>query len=337
MLSLPVAMVNTVTDQWPSVSILMPLLNEETGLAQVMESLRNQDYPGDWELVTVDGGSSDGTVSSLLSWKEKMGRLVLIPSPDGPRNLASSLNLAARTATGEVAVRADAHTLYDSDYLRRNIEALEETGADLVGGPMCPQGGTPFGRAVAAAMTNPWVVGPAPYRRVAARRSADTVYLGAMRRDRLLELTYREFPSGVAEDADLAYRLKKQGGRVIVDPGIRSSYSPRSTPRALWNQFYRYGKGKAEMLYANRELPSLRPLAPMALILGLVLSILAEPIVGWPWAFPLVAGTWLGYLAMVTLARPRHWVAAAIIQLSNGLGIAAGLARGPKGVRRITS
>lgn len=312
----------------------MPLLNEAAGLDEVMESLQGQDYPGDWELVAVDGGSRDGTVARLLAWVERMPRLLVIPSPRGDRDLTDSLNLAAESATGEIAVRADAHTLYEADYLRRNVEALQKSGADLVGGPMRPQGIGPFGKAVAQAMSNPWVVGPARYRRVAARGPADTVYLGAMRRGRLLQLGYRRLPSGVAEDADLAYRIRGRGGAVMLDPGIRSVYRPRSTPAALWRQFYRYGRGKAEMLYANRELPSLRPLAPLALVLGLVLSGSSGPILGWWWPLPLAAGTWAVYLAIVTRANLRCWAAAAIMQLSNGLGIAAGLALGPGRVRR---
>ena len=312
----------------------MPLLNEEPGLDEVMESLRRQTYPGEWELVAVDGGSSDGTVPTLHSWSGNLPHLTVILSPDGPRDLTESLNLALRSATGEIAVRADAHTVYRSDYLSRNVEALEQTGADLVGGPMCPVGETPFGRAVAAAMGNPWIVGPAPYRRVRVRRPADTVYLGAIRRKRLLELRYRRFPSGVAEDTDLAYRLRKQGGSVVLDPAISSRYRTRSTPAKLWKQFYLYGKGKAEMLYANRAFPSLRPLAPIGLILGLGLSLVMAPIRGWWWLFPLPTAVWLGYLGIVTGARPRQWAAAAIMQLSNGLGIAIGLAGGPGRVRQ---
>ncbi|MCE2527215.1 MAG: glycosyltransferase family 2 protein [Actinomycetia bacterium] len=323
-----------MADQWPSVSVLMPLLNEEAGLGEVMASLNGQVYPGEWELVAVDGGSSDGTVATLLAWKEKMPRLLVLPAPPGHRNLTASLNLATEAATGEIAIRADAHTLYEPDYLHRNVECLVQTGADLVGGPMRPRGETTFGRAVAAAMGNPWVVGPAPYRRASTRRPADTVYLGAIRRHRLRELGFRGFPSGVGEDADLAYRVRSRGGAVVLDPAIRSRYRPRATPAGLWRQFYRYGKGKAEMLYANRRLPSLRPLAPMALIFGLAFSLVMTPALGWWWASPVTAATWLGYLGVVCRAKPRLWAAASLMQLSNGLGIAVGLARGPGRVRR---
>ena len=314
----------------------MPLLNEAEGLEEVMASLRDQDYRGFWELVAVDGGSVDRTVSLLRSWQQEMAALVVITSPTEGRGLAASLNLAVATARGEIVVRADAHTVYEPDYLRRNVEALQQTGADLVGGPMCPRGENAFGRAVAEVMVNPWVVGPAPYRRSVTRRPADTVFLGAMRRPPLQELGFRAFPSGVAEDADLAYRIRKRGGEVVLDPAIRSRYRPRPGPARLWKQFYRYGRGKAEMLYANRELPSLRPSAPLALIGGLAVSVAAAAALGRWWIPPVVAGAWLGYLATVTGARPRRWAAAVIMQLSNGLGLAVGLAAGIRRSRRPT-
>ncbi len=312
----------------------MPLLNEAEGIGVVLESLRNQDYQGEWELIAVDGGSLDNTVATLASWKEHLPGLVVIATPERPRNLTESLTLAVETATGEIAIRADAHTVYERDYLRRNVEALAETDADLVGGPMYPEGSNPFGRAVASVMGNQWVVGPAPYRRLHHRREADTVYLGAVRRHLLLEMGFRRFPSGVAEDADLAYRIRKQGGRVVLDPAIRSRYRPRSTPAALWKQFYRYGRGKAEMLYTNRELPTLRPLAPLGLTIVLASALAAAPALGWWWALPLATGSWMVYLAAVTGGRPRHLLAAAILQLSNGVGIIVGLAVGPSRVRK---
>ena len=322
-----------MSDPWPSVSVLMPLLNEAAGLGEVLESLRDQDYEGAWELVAVDGGSRDGTPAILASWKECLTHMSLVVAPDGWRNLTESLMLAAETATGEIVIRADAHTVYAGDYLRRNVEALLETDADLAGGPMRPEGSDPFGRAVASVMVNPWVVGPAPYRRVLKRRRADTVYLGAMQRSRLLEVGFRSFPSGVAEDADLAYRIRKQGGAVVLDPAIRSRYRPRSTLGALWRQFFRYGQGKAEMLYVNRELPSLRPLAPLGLTIALAATMAAGPWLGWWWAL-FGMGGWTVYLAVVTGGWPRQLLAAATVQLSNGVGILVGLAAGPGRVGR---
>ena len=46
-----------------------------------------------------------------------------------------------------IICRADAHTLYSPDYVRRCVEVLEETGAENVGGLMRPVGTTTFGPA----------------------------------------------------------------------------------------------------------------------------------------------------------------------------------------------
>lgn len=319
-----------VAAKWPTVSILMPLLNEAGGLDEVLASLRDQDYGGEWGILAVDGGSADRTVSILSGWRNQIPNLVVIAAPDGGRNLVDSLNLGLDSARGEIVVRADAHTVYEPDYLRRNVQALQETGADLVGGPMRPHGARPFDRAVARVMVNPWVVGPAPYRRAGSRRAADTVYLGAIRRDDLRKLRFQGFRTGVAEDADLAYRIRARGGNVVLDPAIRSRYRPRSSPGRLWKQFFRYGRGKAEMIRRHRRLPSLRPLAPLALVAGLATSAAAGAVTGRWWIPPVAAGVWLGYLAAVVGGTPRRWVAAIIIQLSNGLGLAVGLAAKPK-------
>jgi hypothetical protein len=59
---------------------------------------------------------------------------------DNPARIQSEgLWLAAHATDAEVLVRADAHTVYSSDYLRRSIEVLAESGATAVGGPMVPE------------------------------------------------------------------------------------------------------------------------------------------------------------------------------------------------------
>ena len=140
-------------------------------------------------------------------------------------------------------------------------------------------------------------------------------------------------PSGVAEDADFYYRLRKDGGRVLVIPAIRSIYRPRETPSALWRQFYRYGLGKADMLYINGEFPSWRPLAPMALVVGLIAFLVVGLVTGW-W-LPLVALVVLWLLVVLVAAggSPLGVAAIAIMHSAYGIGLIRGLLRFPATVR----
>jgi glycosyltransferase involved in cell wall biosynthesis len=278
-----------------------------------------------------DGGSTDGTLDKLKASATKDGRLVVLSNPK--RRQAYGLNQAAAEANGDVLVRADGHTSFAPDYVRASVAVLEATGG-AVGGRMSPVGRSDFGRAVASAMDSPLTMGPGRFHHAVAREEVDTVYLGAFRREQFEDLGgFRPFPSGTSEDADFYFRWRRQGGKVYVDPSIVSAYTPRDTPADLWQQYFRYGMGKAEMLLRNGSFPSWRPLAPLGLVLGLLLLVIVG-VVTRSWV-PLVvlAGIWLLLLVWVALSADqpaaRVLLAAAIMHLAYGLGGLWGLMRGP--------
>ncbi len=192
---------------------------------------------------------------------------------------------------------------------------------------------TTFGRAVGRVMRSRLGIGPAPFHVGGTRREVDTVYLGTFRAENFARLGgMRTLPTGVAEDADFYWRLRQQGGRVVMDPGIVSHYTPRSTPVDLARQFWRYGVGKADMLYVNGRWPSWRPAAPLALAVGLI----ACTVIGILWAWlPLVVllTAWLGALLVAGGGRPLAAVAAGIMHIAYGFGLLRGLLRSPTRVR----
>lgn len=312
--------------------MLLPVFNEAGSIDECLQSLEEQDYAGDWEIVVADGGSTDATPEQLAKWQDRLPRLRMV---DNPRRLQShGLNVAAESTTADVLIRADAHTTYGPDYLTRSVESLGSSGAEAVGGPMRPTGDTAFGHAVAAAYRSKIGIGPAPFHHTEEPVEGDTVYLGTMTRQTFLANGgMRSLPSRVAEDADFFYRLRQRGGKVLVDPGIRSTYRPRSTPAALWRQFYRYGLGKADMLYINGEFPSWRPLGPLALILGLVAGIAFGLIASIWWPLTLLIAVWILMLIAASRGRLLEVIVIAIMHLSYGVGLVRGLLRSPRAVR----
>ena len=252
----------------PRVSIVLPTLNEESFIADCLRSLLAQDYGDVLEVLVVDGGSTDGTRQVV----EAAGASVRLL--DNPRvTAAAAMNIGIAAARGEVVVRADAHTLYEPDYVSSCVSVLLETGAENVGGAMRAVGTTRFGRAVAAVTSSPLGIGPGKFHYSQAREDVDTVYLGCWRRETLVDVGgYDEVGlQWAAEDQDLNFRLRQRGGRVVLDPSIRSWYFPRETPRALRRQYFNYGVCKASTLAKHGALPSWRPLAPAALVAVTVL------------------------------------------------------------------
>lgn len=319
-----------------SVSIILPVLDEISSIDDVLDLLAAQTYDGPLEIVVADGGSTDGTRERLGERAARDRRVIIVDNPQ--RRQASGLNLAAERAIGDILIRADGHTVYDKDYVRNSVLALAETTAVAVGGPMNPVAESGFAVAVAGAMNSPLVL-PARFHHADRREVVDTVYLGAFRRSDFLAVGgFRSFPSGTSEDADLYARWRARGRTIIVDPAIRTAYTPRNSPASLWKQYFRYGKGKAEMLWANRRLPSLRPLAPSLLVVGLIAFAILAVVTGVWWPLAALAGAWIAWLLFVGLRSHVPTVgvmfAAAIMHLSYGLGLLWGLLRGPGPVRR---
>jgi glycosyltransferase involved in cell wall biosynthesis len=321
----------------PSVSIILPVYNEQDTIDGVLESLLAQDYGGTLEIIVADGGSDDGTQARLTGWVERDERVRFIDNPQ--RRQSPGLNAAAAVAAGDYLVRADGHTSYAADYVRRSIETLAESGADAAGGRMNPVGTVPFGKAVAAAMNSRLTMGPARFHHAERREEVDTVYLGAFGRDDYAAIGgFRNFPSGAAEDADFYHRWRRSGRTVVVDPEIHSTYTPRQTPGALASQYFRYGQGKTEMLWANGRFPSWRPWAPLLLILGIIAGLVILLVTGLAWPLLLLLGAWLIVIGIVAVrAKASTWrvfVAAGIMHLTYGCGLFWGLVRGPGPVRQ---
>ena len=315
----------------PSVAILLPVLNEGASIDACLQSLADQDYRGPMEILVADGGSSDDTLDRLGLWVDRLHRLRIFENPE--RLQSAGLNLLADVAHSEILIRADAHTLYAPDYVSRSVAVLADVPGAAVGGPMVPEGRSDFGKAVAVAFRSPLAIGPARFHHANRVTEADTVYLGAMRKDTWDSLSgMRTLPSRVAEDADFYYRLRKTGGKVLVDPAIATVYRPRETVTDLWRQFYRYGLGKADMLYINGEFPSWRPLAPLALILGLMAGLVLLGL-GDPRLLTVGLAAWLLVLLIASRLNPLVLVATAVMHLSYGFGLLRGLLRSPRRLR----
>lgn len=318
------------------VSIILAVLDESANIDGVLDALIDQQYDGVLQLVVADGGSVDGTRERLDERARQDPRIMVVSN--ALRGQSPGLNLAAEHASGDFLVRADGHTIYDSDYVCNSIAVLLDTDAVAVGGRMNPVGEDGFGAAVAGAMNSPMAL-PARFHHAEERQEVDTVYLGAFRRSDFLDIGgFRPFPSGTSEDADLYARWRAEGRTVLVDPSIKSQYEPRASVHSLWKQYFRYGEGKAEMLWVNRRLPSPRPLAPALLVLGLMILSLAWILTGIWWPLATLAGAWLAWLLIIGFRSPASTVgvviAAAIMHLSYGLGLMRAVIRGPGPVRR---
>ena len=115
-------------------SIVIPVLNEERALPEVLAGLETQEDAPPFEVVLADGGSTDGTVARFEAWKGprlapgQAARLVV--SPRAGR--ATQMNIGARTATGKALLFLHADTVLPPPAARAVTEALADPA--VVGG-----------------------------------------------------------------------------------------------------------------------------------------------------------------------------------------------------------
>lgn len=132
----------TPDDQENSVSVILPVLNEEKYLAATLAAITGQDFKGDFEIILALGPSKDQTNAIAAQLAQQDSRIKLIQNPSG--KTAAALNAAISAATHPIIVRVDGHALLPKDYIRIAVKTLLETGAVNVGGIMAAQGETLF-------------------------------------------------------------------------------------------------------------------------------------------------------------------------------------------------
>ena len=257
----------------PSISVILPVLNEEAHLEDAVHSILSQDYQGKIEVILAVGPSHDRTLEIAQSISRRDTRVVLVDNPSG--RTAAGLNLALNKSQSPVVVRVDGHAQIPNDYLRLIVEILNKTGAVNVGGVMAAVGTTPFERAVAGAMRSPLGVGASRFHTGGEAGVVDTVYLGAFRRDALVAIGGFDERFTRAQDWELNFRLREKGGIVYFDPRLHVTYRPRSTVRALAKQYFDYGRWRRVVSRRHSGTINYRYLAPPFALVGFSLSVIA--------------------------------------------------------------
>jgi glycosyltransferase involved in cell wall biosynthesis len=256
----------------PFVSVILPILNEEKHLQDCVLSILSQDYKGSLEIVLAVGPSHDRTLEIAHELQENDSRITVVESPTG--RTAAGLNIALRASKGAVIVRVDGHAEIPQDYISNAVQTLLATGAVNVGGVMAAVGTTSFENSVAGAMRSPLGVGASRFHTGGTPGEVDTVYLGVFQRDALLAIGGFDERFTRAQDWELNFRLRSNGGVVYFDPRLHVTYRPRSSARALAKQYFEYGRWRRVVSRRHKGTINYRYLAPPVALLGFLASLI---------------------------------------------------------------
>jgi succinoglycan biosynthesis protein ExoA len=255
----------------PAISVILPVLNEESHLEGAVLSVLSQDYRGPLEIILALGPSRDRTNEIAAKLASQDNRVKLLDSPTG--KTAAGLNLALAASKSPVVVRVDGHAQIPNNYISLIVEILNKTGAVNVGGVMAAVGTTAFERAVAGAMRSPLGVGASRFHTGGEAGEVDTVYLGAFRREALVAIGGFDERFTRAQDWELNFRLRENGGVIYFDPRLHVTYRPRSSVGALAKQYFEYGRWRRVVSRRHSGTINYRYLAPPFALLGFSISL----------------------------------------------------------------
>lgn len=101
------------------ISIVIPAYNEEKNIIHCLQSIKNQTYKGEIEVIVSDNNSTDKT--ALLA--REQGAIVVFESKAG---VIFARETGTRKATGDIIIQTDADTTYPSDWVEQILKAFSK-------------------------------------------------------------------------------------------------------------------------------------------------------------------------------------------------------------------
>ena len=257
----------------PKVSIIVPCYNEQATIRFLLEALRNQTFPrAEMEVIISDGMSTDHTRGVIVAFQKDFDDLSVRVVDNTHRSIPSAVNRAIEISRGSILVRLDAHSKPYPDYVANCVAALEAGRGDNVGGvwEIQPGANTWIAKSIAVAAAHPLGVGDALYRHTKEAAEVDTVPFGSFKRELIDRIGFFDETLLTNEDYEFNTRIRKAGGRIWLDPSIRSIYFARSTLLELGRQYWRYGFWKWRMLRNYPDTLRWRQALPPLFVLSLL-------------------------------------------------------------------
>jgi succinoglycan biosynthesis protein ExoA len=306
------------------VSVVVPTLNEERSISICLDAVLAQTWRN-IEVLVVDGGSDDLTCRLVEEYTTVDPRVRLVHNPR--RTQAAAMNTAVEHVTSPWLVRVDAHSTVPSNYVELIMEHLPEGRWGGVGGRKDGVATTVQGRAIAAALGSRFGVGNSTYHHGVEPQEVDHIPFGAYPVDVIRDVGGWDEAITANEDFEFDYRVRQSGRALLFDPRIVIFWQTRQDVGAFFQQYRRYGQGKALVLAKHPNSASPRHLLPAAVVGALAAAVAISPLKP-RWALAILA-PYVGILAAATVtvsptlvvSESQRWLPAAFAAMHLGYGL----------------
>jgi len=119
-----------VLENMKTLSIIVPVYNEEESLSMLLEQWISHCKECDWRFIIVDDGSTDGTQALLVDYLEQEPLTVIRHKIN--KGYGAAIKSGIRTANSEYVITIDGDGQHSLDSVGDLLQVIEDTDADMV-------------------------------------------------------------------------------------------------------------------------------------------------------------------------------------------------------------
>jgi cellulose synthase/poly-beta-1,6-N-acetylglucosamine synthase-like glycosyltransferase len=200
--------------QLPSVSVIVPVHNEEARIAAKLQDCLELDYPQHLlEVLVVSDNSNDGTEALVEGFAGRDARIGLLRT-EGRAGKSGAQNLAAGQARGEILFLTDANTRTGPDTLKALVQNFSDPQVGLVSATVY------FGEPVDAVSRGQGLYWRYEYALRQAESDLGTLATGGGQAMAIRRSLFRPIPPIYGDDCVLPLDVRLGGYRVLNDPAV---------------------------------------------------------------------------------------------------------------------
>jgi glycosyltransferase involved in cell wall biosynthesis len=264
--------------KFPGISIIIACLNEDHYIGECIDSILNQSYIGETEIIIADGGSTDNTLQIINEYKQHFSNIILINNPE--KIQAAGRNHAINISKYDFIAYIDAHSYPKKNWLYELYTAyLEISQKDDkiagIGSVYSNASEKPFSKTVFA-ITKSFLIG-ATSNHYLNQNNISKVHNASMclyKKDIFEKFGYFDETLKVGEDIELNQRLTfKYKYNIYVNPSAMFFYYPRDNFVSLFKQQFRYGYWR-QIVNNKNNLFSIKSIVPGLFLLFMMVLLL---------------------------------------------------------------
>jgi len=233
--------------------IVIAIRNEVQHIEKCIDSVVSQDYKGEYEVIVVDGMSTDGTYELLEKLKKKH-KFILLKNPKF--NAAAGRNIGIQHSKGDYVAFIDGDAIAEKDWLKQITKAFEDSDAIGVGGPdSLPEESNKMARMIGYVMTSPVARGgrlnPSTQHSLMEEKQyvehIPTCNL-CLKREVFDKVGLFDETFVKGQDLELNYRIVNAGYKLQYSPKIRVVHHRKQRVRDFAKQIYKWAKAKVAII-----------------------------------------------------------------------------------------